>query len=303
METDKMENKGNAENRILEILDSFKIYDGVYKKEQVQAAIELKDEITPHLIKILQGLFNNPDQYIENTTLYDHIYATMLLGHFKETGAHQLLVDIFSLPGEMPHEIYGEICTSDLPTLLLNTCGGSTDRIKSLVLNKNADDYIRVSACHALAYAVVQDYIPRKEVVEFFSTLFTGNEAKENSDFWGLLACVIWDLYPEENLEIIKKAYNDGLIDPAIIGYDDFEKALSIRKENPLEALKDDLLRNSLDDLHKSMSWWSCFNEQKKNHYDSSFLSPEYKKSQKEKMKTKKNKRKQAKASRKKNRR
>ncbi len=303
MGTDKMENEGNAENRILEILNSFKIYDGVYKKEQVQAAIELKDEITPHLMKILQGLFNEPDQYIEDMKLYDHIYATMLLGHFKEVGAHQLLVDIFSLPGEILHEIYGEICTSSLPILLFNTCGGSTDTIRSLILNKNADDYIRVSACHALAYAVIQGYIPRKEVVEFFGTLFTGDETKENSDFWGLLACIIWDLYPEENLEIIKKAYKDGLINPSIIGYADFENALSTQKENSLERLKDDFLRNSLNDLHESMDWWACFNEKKEDYYDSSFLSLDYKKPKKEKIKTKKNKRKQTKASRKKNRR
>ena len=41
-------------NIITEILEAFRIFDGKYKREQVDAAIELKKEITPHLIEILE---------------------------------------------------------------------------------------------------------------------------------------------------------------------------------------------------------------------------------------------------------
>jgi hypothetical protein len=43
-------------NNITEILETFKIFDGNYKREQVDAAIELKEEITPFLIKILENV-------------------------------------------------------------------------------------------------------------------------------------------------------------------------------------------------------------------------------------------------------
>jgi hypothetical protein len=42
------------EDRISAILKSFKILDGIYKREQIDAAIEIKEEITPYLIKILK---------------------------------------------------------------------------------------------------------------------------------------------------------------------------------------------------------------------------------------------------------
>lgn len=32
---------------------------------------------------------------------------TMLLGHFKDSRAHNLIIDLFSLPDEIPHELYG----------------------------------------------------------------------------------------------------------------------------------------------------------------------------------------------------
>ena len=56
-------------NIITEILDAFKNFDGNYKREQVDAAIELKKEITPHLIEILGNVLADPNPYIQNENL------------------------------------------------------------------------------------------------------------------------------------------------------------------------------------------------------------------------------------------
>jgi len=251
--------------KISEILNGLKIFDGIYKREFVDAAIEQKDEITPYLIETLENVLSDPDKYVEFDDLQDHIYSLMLLGYFRESKAHKVIVDLFSLPDGIPHELFGDLTTNDLPTILLRTCGGSFELIKSMALNKNADDYCRGSALNALAYAVIDGIAPREEVLSFFGTLFTGDEADEISDFWGLLANIVCDLYPEEIMATIKQAYEDDLIFSGMIGYEDFEKALEDGKEKCLERLKNDLERRSLDDIHDSMSWWACFNQDKKD--------------------------------------
>ena len=301
-------------NIITEILEAFRILDGIYKKEQVDAAIALKEEITPFLIEILETVLANPDEYIDNDERYDHIYSLMLLGHFKESKAHNLIIDLFSLPDEIPHELFGDLTTSDLPIILLRTCGGSIERIRSMASNKDVDDYCRISALTAMAYADVEGIASREEVISFFGTLFTGNETDEDSDFWGLLAGLAYDLYPEELMDTIKKAYNDDLIASGMIRYEDFEQALEDGKESCLERLKTDLEGQSLDDIHDSMSWWACFNEEpqfysaqdpddliKYTHLTHSDQSTH--KSKTKSKKAKKKKRKQAKASKRKNRR
>lgn len=250
--------------KISEILNGLKIFDGIYKREFVDAAIEQKDEITPYLIEILKNVLSDPDKYVGFDDLQDHIYSLMLLGHFRESKAHKVIIDLFSLPDDIPHELFGDLTTNDLPTILLRTCGGSFELIKSMALNKDADDYCRVSALNALAYAVVDGIAPREEVLSFFGTLFTGNEADEMSDFWSLLATIVWKLYPEEIMDTIKQAYEDGLIFPGMIGYEDFKEALEDGKEKCLGRLKNDLERRSLDDIHDSMSWWACFKQDKK---------------------------------------
>jgi len=299
-------------NVITEILEAFRIFDGNYKREQVDAAIELKAEITPHLIKILENALADPRPYVEDENLYDHIYAWMLLGHFRETKAHKVIIDLFSLPEETPHDLFGDLATEELPAILLRTCGGSLERIKSMALNKDVDVYVRVSALRAMAYAVVEDIASREEVVSFFGTLFSGNEADADSDFWSFLAGLVCDLYPEELMGTIEKAYESDLIFSGIIGYNEFKKALADGKEKCLERLKTDLASRSLEDIHDSMSWWACFKDERPSPaVPNSFIEtklpanleqskPKFKAKKK---KGKKKKRKQAKASKKKNRR
>ena len=60
---------------IPEILESFRIADGVYKREQVDAAVKLKNEITPYLINILEKVLADPYKYSEDGNFFDHIYA------------------------------------------------------------------------------------------------------------------------------------------------------------------------------------------------------------------------------------
>jgi hypothetical protein len=282
-------------------------FDGEYKKEEVAAAIELKEEITPHLIKILENILDDSHQYSKES-IFDHIYAVMLLGHFKEPKAHKVIVDIFSLPPDLPHYFFGDILTSDLPTLLVNTCDGSVELIKSLIVNKEAYDFCRGSANEALAYAVIKGYVSREEVLTFLASLFTGTEAEKGSAFWGVLANTACDLYPAEIMDTIRKGYNDGIIDPMSINIGDFESDLKLGKDKCLEKLKKEVEDRSLDDFHASMSCWACFRE-KSGPSSAAYGAPpngkalnQAEKSQK-KITHAKKKKKQAKDSKKKNRR
>ncbi len=216
----------NSDKPIKEILEDFRQSHGEYKREAVDAAIARKDEITSHLIGLLEGILADPYTHAENLDFYDHIYAVMLLGHFKEHRAHKLIIDLFSLPDGLSHQLFGDIGTEKLPMILFNTCDGSLTHIRDMVLNRAVDEYCRVSASLAMTYAVYEGYADRKETVEFFGSLLTGNQDNEVSDFFGLLAINACNLYPIEIMDIIKQSYMDDLIPSGIIGFKAFEEAL-----------------------------------------------------------------------------
>ena len=243
---------------ISEILEAFRINDGVYKRKYVDEAVERKDEIIPHLISILENVVSNPKPYIEND-YFDQLYAVILLGYFKAYQAHSIMIDLLSMPEDIPHQLFGDIISEDFPAILFQTSGGELDKIKSLILNRKANDFCRGSALRAMVYAVVDGIVTREETLDFFGSLFTGKEAKEDSAFWDLLANCVYDLYPEELMPVIQKAYQDDLIDPWAIRIEDFEESLQHGKKATFERIRVDMKRDMPADIHRYMSWWSCF--------------------------------------------
>lgn len=281
------------------ILQTLERFSGNYEREAVDAAIAHREEITPYLIDSLEKLAANPTNYLEDLEYYLYIYGVMLLGHFRETRAHQTIVKVFGLPltGDELHKLFGDIVTAYLPTILFNTCGGSFDLIKSLVLNRHADDFARGSAAQALLYGVAAGQLPRHEALTFFSTLFTGEEAEPSSPFWGLIGNCILDLQPQELAPLIKEADERGLLDGVMFDDDDVSRALSLSVDKCLKRVRQEMERDSLDDLHQEMSSWSSF--QNKELFPVLPLDP----IKTEGKKGKKKKRKLSKTSRRKNRR
>jgi Protein of unknown function (DUF1186) len=242
-----------------DILTVFREFDGIYQKEMVDAAIERREEIIPRLIAVLRQVIADPDEYSKDQDLYDHIYALMLLGHFGAAEAHDTIIELFSLPDGIPQELFGEITTDNLPFILLNTCGGSLDKIRAMSVDRGVDMYCRISALQAMAYAVAAGIAARPEVVGFMGTLFSGQEAEEESEFWSFAAGIVQGLYPEENMAVIEEAYEQGLISPLIIDRTAFKEALAAGRQSALERLRTNLEADSLGDLHAVMSGWACF--------------------------------------------
>ncbi len=144
---------------LTEVLAAFEKFDGKYKHDQVAYALEHQGEITSHLTKILKNILDNPLEYITKKDYYAHIYALILLGYFKETKAHQLIIDLFSIPEDFITELFGDIATDNLPIVLFQTCGGSLENIETLILDKNAPDTRRISAVGSMLYAVADEVI------------------------------------------------------------------------------------------------------------------------------------------------
>jgi len=245
--------------KITKILKAFEVFDGVYKRDEVDSAVELQEEITPHLIKVLEQVLSDPAAYADTQNYYAHVYALILLGHFKETRAHRVIAELFSLPDDLPSQLFGDLVTEDLSIILYRTCDGSMDLIRSLILNKNADDYCRSSAMRAMVFGVVEGIFPREEAMSLFGSLFKGTEAGSDSSFWSLLANNVCDMYPEGMMEVIEKAYCDGLIYPGFVGIEDFERTLAAGKEHAFEEIRTEIRDRSPENVHDCMSWWACF--------------------------------------------
>jgi len=76
-------------------------------------------------------------------------------------------------------------------------------------------------------------------------------------------------LYPEEVLQDIKRAYDDGLVDEGFIDFESVEEQLALGKEKTLENLKGDRRNRFIMDTIGEMEWWACFDAPKRHSADS----------------------------------
>lgn len=287
---------------IEQILSEFKFADGKYKKQAIDAAISKKEEITPHLIEILEDVYNDTEKYLDfSLSYFHHIYALVLLVHFEEKKAHDIIIKILSMPDTDIGDIFGDFITDNGAITLIETCDNNADKIIALALNKNAYEYSRTSAFDALSFAYVKGIISRDCILDVFKTILT---TEKDEVVCGSLAITLYYLRPEELMDEIKNAYDIGVIPRGFISEVQFDNILSQNQEMVLENLKKRYVNEKITDMHKQMSWWACFQSKPKKAIctkDHDFYSDKLKSDTKKKSKNK-SKRKLAKISKKANR-
>jgi hypothetical protein len=240
------------------LLARFDFADGVYLHDEMDIAVAQREAITPHLIALLEDLADNPLRYtLEGRN--GHVYAVSLLAHFQETAAHQAIIRAFTVPGEQLEELWGDMITETLPTLLHRTCGGSLDRIRALVVDREVDPFVRGAAIEALTFAVAEGVADRDETVAFLEGLFTGEEAEADSFFWSNLVATLCDLHPGDSMELIRRAYADNLVQQDYIAPEDVERSLALDRAEAMEALRERSRRRMPADLHRYISWFAEF--------------------------------------------
>ena len=240
------------------LLARFDYTDGVYLRDEMDIAVAHREAITPHLIALLDDLADNPLRYtLEGRN--GHVYAVSLLSHFRETAAHRAIIRAFTVPREQLEELWGDMITETLPTLLHRTCGGSLDRIRALVVDREVDPFVRGAAIEALTFAVAEGVADRDETVAFVQGLFTGEEAEADSFFWSNLVATLCDLHPGDSMELIRRAYADNLVQQDYIAPEDVERSLALDRAEAMDALRERTRRRMPADLHRYISWFAEF--------------------------------------------
>ena len=240
------------------LLARFDYADGVYLHDEMDIAVAQREAITPHLIALLDDLADNPLRYtLEGRN--GHVYAVSLLSHFRETAAHRAIIRAFTVPREQLEELWGDMITETLPTLLHRTCGGSLDRIRALVVDREVDPFVRGAAIEALTFAVAEGVADRDETVAFVQELFTGEEAEADSFFWSNLVATLCDLHPGDSMELIRRAYADNLVQQDYIAPEDVERSLAMDRAEAMDALRERTRRRMPADLHRYISWFAEF--------------------------------------------
>jgi hypothetical protein len=249
----------------VEILHRFERSTGKFARTAVEAAVAQREEITPELLRILEDAVDRAAQIDAEGDYMAHLYAMFLLAQFRETRAYPLVLRFASLPGDLLDSLCGDFITEDLGQVLASVCGGELAGIQSLIEDEAIDQWVRGAALSSLVTLVAAGQKRRDEIVSYFAGLYRGKLARKWSHVWDTLVSYSSDLYPAELLGDIERAYDEGLVDPGYIGFDDVQRDLALGKDRMLTRLADNPHRRLVEDTVAEMGWWACFREDAKN--------------------------------------
>jgi hypothetical protein len=227
---------------------------GETAKALIDSLVARRDEIVPDLLRILEedteriGYINEHEDYI------GHLFAMFLLAHFREPRAHQPLIRFFSVPGEDYDSAAGDVVTEDLGAMLAWTFNGDTKPIEELIENPALNEYIREEGIDALKQLVLMGALPREQVIRYYGELLSNRLEREPSVVWSELAVCAMYLHPGENIELIRKAYEEGLCDAFYLRLEKVEKASLQDVEFVLDASR--RLLPEPDSMVKGISFW-----------------------------------------------
>jgi uncharacterized protein DUF1186/SEC-C motif-containing protein len=247
-----------------EILKAISHKDNKFPREALEQATAQKDEITPHLLKILERVADDPGGALDQEDSA-YLYALYLLAQFRETRAYPLVVRIASLPPETVDELLGDTITEGLPKILASVCGGDASLITRLAENAEAEKFTRGSALSALLALVLSGDKSRDEVMSYYSRLFDAELKEEPSEdrevVLTTLAHCATELCPEELYYRIKDAFENGLIDEFMIDLEEVDEVMAEGKEAVLPRLREDRHYRLVESAVKEMEWWAWYRE------------------------------------------
>lgn len=278
-----------------DILDNLKFNTSEYSLELIDSAIEKKEELVPELIYLLKELKNDPEPILEDADFIGHLCAVTLLTFFKNTECHSLLVDIFSLPDDIPYFLFGDLVVEDLPTILYATCDGNFNRIKELIVNEQAMTSCRWSAMTALNFALAEGKVNREEVLDIYEKLLLSEN--KDKDIKAIVLVNLSDICATEKLDLAKEIFAKDPSASSFLSLDDFTDALEVGIEDSYTVLKDQLEKYEINEknIHTLTShfWYVPGEEELENDGAMKKVHNKEKKKKKNKL---------AKSSRKKNR-
>ena len=134
---------------------------------------------------------------------------------------------------------------------------GNLEPIKTLILNRDADEFGRAAGVTALALLAAWAEVPRATIVDHLLWLATEGLEREPSQVWGTLAAESADIEALEVFPELRRAYDEGLIDPSIMHPSELDDVEAAPPGRFLEDTRD--RHPPIQDVAEATEWWADF--------------------------------------------
>jgi len=132
--------------------------------EAIREAREHRDLMVPRLIEVLRdaaAAARAGDTPEGNA----HFFAVFLLTEFRAEEALPVILEAFSLPGELPFDLFGDAVTSTLARILALFAGDRPEVMDALIGDRALNEYVRWEAAQSYVHLVRDGRLQRDDAV------------------------------------------------------------------------------------------------------------------------------------------
>jgi uncharacterized protein len=242
-------------------------------REAMQWTLDHWDTVAPELLGTLERYTSGADRSDESASAV--LFILHLAGEKQDTRVFPLLCRL-AQDGEAIEAALGDGTTITLKQILISTYDGHLDTLKGLIEAAEADEFVRAEALEALAYLTATGRVPRDETEAYLIRLYDTLQPQQESFVWSGWVLAIALLGLETLSDVVHQAFERGLIDPMVMGYDDFRRDLERTLADParMAGFEYDQI-GPLEDAIGELSGWYAFSDAAQQDQDRWAPSPE----------------------------
>jgi hypothetical protein len=227
------------------------------------AASERRAEMLPlFLAEIDRYLAGDAAERSKPTPL---LFIFHLLGEWRETSAYRPLARLLRCPDDHLDAALGDATTENAHRVMAAVFDGDPQPLYDIILDPEADQFVRSRMCETLAMLVVLGRLDRDEVARFLRDCWANLQPRD--------ACFVWEGWQEviavlglvELRDVVKEAFERGIVHPSWTAFHYFESDLEHAIQNPTEPWPRNngeytLFGNTAEEL----AHWHCFSDEYK---------------------------------------
>lgn len=243
------------------------IHRGTSPRRPIEAALDMRDELTPRLIEELTlapvDVRTRADEAVDEDKAYFlHEIAMYLLAAWREPQGWRLILDFFVSDDDVAMELIDIGVEADLPAMLVRCYDGSDlSAFERIIATPSLDPLFRQACVQAYHGLVATGQAPYERFIGFLRSQLDAPEDAEPSDWYDWLAfraarTHALELRPaiEAVLDRGLTVYSDGFL--SLVSRNTLD---AIYEDDP-QAIADDILHEAVfDDLAASICTWSWF--------------------------------------------
>ena len=240
--------------------------------EAIRAAQADRDSMVPIFLRSIDELFSPEGTPVATSALF---FIFHLLGEWREKSAYRPLARMLRLPSDEIDSILGGATTETTHRVIAAVFDGDPDPLYEIILDKDADEFIRSRMCDAIAILTRRGELPRAEAAQFLRACYSRLEPQHDCFVWhGWLDAVAW-LGLADLKSLVQQAFARGSIDPTWLKFEDFEKDLHHAVEHPdAEPLHPAGDLTLFGDTIAELSDWYCFKPEARSRHQGEWDPP-----------------------------